>query len=157
MVLKKSKKAGKQGKLSRKHKQILVSKIQATAAGKAKENYTTVSYRADIKGQDEDDEEAEVPGQQCSEQNHPLLLPQISKALQKVEGQEENKHNHDSQRSPTHRDKWTHGRQEDGLQEEGTSVVNGWVTGRNSRNTQDKTQAQHISERSVQEEKKRQK
>lgn len=61
-----------------------------------------VSYRADIKWQDEDDEEAEVPGQQCPRQDHPLLLPQISITLEEEEGQEENNHNHDNQSGPVH-------------------------------------------------------
>lgn len=63
-----------------------------------------VSYRADIKWQDEDDEEAEVPGQQCPRQDHPLLLPQISITLEEEEGQEENNHNHDNQSGPVHGD-----------------------------------------------------
>jgi len=63
-----------------------------------------VSYRADVERQDEDDEEAEVPGQQRSQEDHPLLPPQISIALEEVEGQEENNNHHDSQRSATHLD-----------------------------------------------------
>lgn len=62
------------------------------------------SYRADVERQDKDDEEAEVPGQQRSQQDHPLLLPQISIAVEEVQGQEENDHDHDSQRSATHSD-----------------------------------------------------
>lgn len=54
-----------------------------------------ISYRADIKWQDEDDEEAEVPGQQRPQQDHPLLFPQISIALEEVEGQEENNYDND--------------------------------------------------------------
>lgn len=61
-----------------------------------------VLYRADIKWQDEDDEEAEVPGQQGSQEDHPLLLSQISIALQEEECQEKNNNNHDSQRSTAH-------------------------------------------------------
>ncbi|TNN80642.1 hypothetical protein EYF80_009150 [Liparis tanakae] len=53
---------------------------------------------------DEDDEKAEVPGQQRSQEDHPLLPPQISIALEEVEGQEENNYHHDSQRSATHLD-----------------------------------------------------
>lgn len=67
-------------------------------------NALIVDGRADIEWQDEDDEEAEVPGQQRTQQDHPLLLPQVSIALEEVEGQEENNHNHDSQRSTTHSD-----------------------------------------------------
>lgn len=63
-----------------------------------------VSYRADVERQDEDDEEAEVPGQQRPQQDHPLLLPQVSIALEEVEGQEENNYDHDGQRSSTHGD-----------------------------------------------------
>ncbi len=63
-----------------------------------------VSYRADIERQDEDDEEAEVPGQQRPQQDHPLLLPQVSIALEEVEGQEENNYDRDGQRSTTHGD-----------------------------------------------------
>lgn len=69
------------------------------------------SYRADVERQDKDDEEAEVPGQQRSQQDHPLLLPQISIAVEEVQGQEENDHDHDSQRSATHSDEWTDRRQ----------------------------------------------
>lgn len=71
-----------------------------------------LSYRADIEWQDEDDEEAEVPGEQRPEQNHPLLLPQISIVLEEVEGQEEDDHDHDGQRSTAHTDGRTDGRQE---------------------------------------------
>lgn len=63
-----------------------------------------VSYRADVKWQDEDDEEAEVPGQQGSQEDHPVLLSQISIALQEEECQEKNDNNHDSQRSAAHSD-----------------------------------------------------
>lgn len=63
-----------------------------------------VSYRADIKRQDEDDEEAEVPGQQRPRQDHPLLLPQISITLEQEEGQEENNHKHDNQSGSVHGD-----------------------------------------------------
>lgn len=63
-----------------------------------------VSYRAHIKWQDEDDEEAEVPGQQRPQQHHTLLLPQISITLEEEEGQEENNHNHDNQSGPVHGD-----------------------------------------------------
>lgn len=62
------------------------------------------SYRADVKGQDENDEEAEVPGQQGSQEDHPLLFSQICIALQEEECQEKNDNNHDSQRSTTHGD-----------------------------------------------------
>lgn len=65
------------------------------------------SYRADVERQDEDDEEAEVPGQQRPQQDHPLLLPQVSIALEEEEGQEENHHDHDGQRSTTHGDERT--------------------------------------------------
>lgn len=71
-----------------------------------------VSYRADVKWQDEDDEEAEVPGQQRSQQDHPLLPPQVSIALEEVEGQEENNYNYNSQRSTTHSDESTDRHQE---------------------------------------------
>lgn len=55
-----------------------------------------VWYRADIKWQDEDDEEAEIPGQQRPWQDHPVLPPQISISLEEVEGQKEDDHNHDN-------------------------------------------------------------
>lgn len=61
-----------------------------------------VLYRADIKWQDEYDEEAEVPGQQSSQQDHPVLLSQISIALQEEECQEQNNNHHNSQRSTAH-------------------------------------------------------
>lgn len=63
-----------------------------------------VSYRADVKWQDEDDEEAEVPGQQGPQEDHPLLLSQISITLQEEECQEKDDNNHDSQRSTAHSD-----------------------------------------------------
>lgn len=66
-----------------------------------------VSYRADVQRQDEDDEETEVPGQQRPQQDHPLLLPQVSIAVEEVKGQEENTHNHNSQCSTTHGDEET--------------------------------------------------
>ena len=62
------------------------------------------SYRADIEWQNENDEEAEVPGEQRPEQDQPLLLPQIPIALEEVEGQEKDNHDHNSQRSTTHSD-----------------------------------------------------
>lgn len=62
------------------------------------------SYRADIKWQDENDEEAEVPGQQGSQEDHPMLFSQICIALQEEECQEKNDNNHDSQRSTAHGD-----------------------------------------------------
>lgn len=65
-------------------------------------NTLLVDGRADIKWQDEDDEEAEVPGQQRPQQHQPLLLSQVSIALEEVEGQEENNDDHDGQRSATH-------------------------------------------------------
>lgn len=65
---------------------------------------SVVSYRADVKWQDEDDEEAEVPGQQGSQEDHPLLLSQISITLQEEECQKKNDNNHDSQRSTAHSD-----------------------------------------------------
>lgn len=77
-------------------KDLMLTHTRQTAA--------VVSYRADVERQDEDDEEAEVPGQQRSQEDHPLLPPQISIALEEVEGQEENNYHHDSQRSATHLD-----------------------------------------------------
>ena len=63
-----------------------------------------VYYRADIKWQDEDDEEAEEPGKQRPQQDHPLLLPHICITLEEVYGQEENNYHHDRQCSTAHGD-----------------------------------------------------
>lgn len=63
-----------------------------------------ISYRADIKWQDEYDEEAEVPGQKRPKQDHSLMLPQIPKAMEEVQSQEENNNHHYRQRHSTHGD-----------------------------------------------------
>lgn len=60
--------------------------------------------RGDVERQDEDDEEAEVPGQQRSKQDHPLLLPEVSVAMQQEECQEEHHHHLHAQRRPAHPD-----------------------------------------------------
>lgn len=45
--------------------------------------------RADVQREDEDDEEAKVPGHQRAKQNHPLLLPEVSVPVQQEQSQEE--------------------------------------------------------------------
>lgn len=75
-------------------------------------------YRADVKWQDKDDEKAEVPGQQGPQEDHPVLLPHISIALQEKKCQEKN-NNHNSQCSAAHTDGPTGRRQEVMVTEEG--------------------------------------
>ena len=60
--------------------------------------------RGDVQRQDEHDEEAEVPGQQGAKQHHALLLPEVSVAVEQEEGQEEDHHDLQAQRRPTHPD-----------------------------------------------------
>lgn len=82
-----------------------------------------VWYRADVKWQDEDDEEAEVPGQQGPQEDHPLLLPHVSIALQEEKCQEKHNNNHDSECSAAHSDGSTGGRQEVMVSEEDKRVI----------------------------------
>lgn len=58
--------------------------------------------RADVQRQDEDDEEAQVPGQQRAEQNHALLLPEVSVAMQQEESQEEDQDDLQAERRAAH-------------------------------------------------------
>lgn len=58
--------------------------------------------RADVQRQDEDDEEAQVPGEQRAEQDHTLLLFKVSIPVQEEESQKKDDHNLDGQRRPTH-------------------------------------------------------
>jgi len=63
---------------------------------------TPGTHRADIQRQDEDDEEAQVPGQQRAEQNHALLLPEVSVAVQQEQRQEQDHHDHQAQSGAAH-------------------------------------------------------
>lgn len=58
--------------------------------------------RADVQRQNEDDEEAQVPGQQRAEQDHALLLLEVAIAVQQEQRQEEHHHDLDAQRGPAH-------------------------------------------------------
>lgn len=60
------------------------------------------TYRADVQRKNEDDEKAQIPGQQCAKENHALLLLEVSIAMQEEESQEKDHHNLYSQRCPTH-------------------------------------------------------
>lgn len=60
------------------------------------------TYRADIQGKDEDDEEAEIPGQEGPEQHQWVLLAEVSIAMQEKKWQEEDQHNLDTQGSTAH-------------------------------------------------------
>lgn len=62
----------------------------------------TGTHRANVQRQDEDDEEAQVPGQQGAKQHHALLLPEVSVAVQQKEGQEEDHHDGDAQSGAAH-------------------------------------------------------
>lgn len=86
-----------------------------------------VRYRADVKWQDEDDEEAEVPGQQGPQEDHPLLLSHVSIALQEVKCQEKHNNNHDSECSAAHSDRPTGRRQEVMVSEEDKRVIKNMV------------------------------
>lgn len=58
--------------------------------------------RADVQREDEDDEEAQVPGEQRAEQYHALLLLKVSIPMQKEKSQKKDHHNLDAQRRPAH-------------------------------------------------------
>lgn len=58
--------------------------------------------RADVQRQNEDDEKAQVPGQQCAKQHHALLLLEVSIPVQQEQRQEEHHHDLDTQSSPAH-------------------------------------------------------
>lgn len=60
--------------------------------------------RADVQGEDEDDEEAQVPGEQRAEQNHALLLPEVAIAMQQEQRQEEDHHDLDAEGGAAHPD-----------------------------------------------------
>lgn len=63
---------------------------------------TVTTDRADVQRQNEDDEKAQVPGQQRAEQDHALLLLEVAIAVQQEERQEEHHHDLDAQRGPAH-------------------------------------------------------
>lgn len=48
--------------------------------------------RADVQREDEDDEEAQVPGEQRAEQDHTLLLFKVSIPMQEEKSQKKDDH-----------------------------------------------------------------
>lgn len=58
--------------------------------------------RADVQREDEDDEEAQIPGKQCAEQDHTLLLFKVSIPVQEEKSQKKDNDYLDGQRRPAH-------------------------------------------------------
>lgn len=66
---------------------------------------TLVIYgRADIQREDEHDEEAQEPGEEGGEQDHPILLAKISISVQQEEREEEHHHHLQRERHAAHPD-----------------------------------------------------